>query len=413
MVTESKSLGAQGAGEREPLLHRALSRTNQIRIVAILFFVACAGLFAAWASAPRPQQSAPAVALPKHALRTFSVTPSQFANLTIEPVKALEFRSEAVTDGRIALNGDATTPVFSPYSGRVVRVLASVGQRVERGARLAELQASEIVQSQGDLRNANAQLKLARVNEERKHAAYDSKGGSLQDWQQAQAELAVAQTTLASARERLHIFGKTDREIALLEQQRTGTSATYITAPIGGVITDRQIGPGQYLQAGASTPVFSIGDLSTVWLVANVREIDSPRIELGQHVNVEVLALPGESYTAKLESVGPAVDPVTRRIPVRAVLDNPHGMLKPEMFATFSIVTGSPQTAPAVPEHAIVYEGDTAHVWVVAARNELTLREIRTGRVHGGMVEVLSGLAPGDKVVTRGSLFIDRAARPG
>jgi cobalt-zinc-cadmium efflux system membrane fusion protein len=107
------------------------------------------------------------------------------------------------------------------------------------------------------------------------------------------------------------------------------------------------------------------------------------------------------------------VDPVTRRVPVRATLTNPNGKLKPQMFASFSIITSGESQAPSVPEEAIVREGDQARVWVVSQNNALVLRSIHTGRTSEGMVEVVEGLKAGEKVVTRGSLFIDRAARPG
>src|SRR6185437_4114535 len=151
---------------------------------------------------------------------------------------------------------------------------------------------------------------LARINEERKHAAYDSKGGSLQDWQQAQVELAAAENASTSATNRLRILGKSDGEIAAIERSKKTDAATYVVAPIAGVVTDRQVGPGQYIQAGASTPVFSIGDLSTVWLVAAVPETEAPFIERGQTVEVRVLALPGRTFEAKLTAIGAQVDPV-------------------------------------------------------------------------------------------------------
>jgi cobalt-zinc-cadmium efflux system membrane fusion protein len=188
---------------------------------------------------------------------------------------------------------------------------------------------------------------------------------------------------------------------------------TFVTAPIEGVVSDRQVGPGQYLQAGNSTPVYTIGDLATVWLVADVREVDAPLVEIGQPVEVRVLALPGKVFEAKLTSVGSAVDPVTHRVPVRATIANADGKLKPQMFASFSIITSGESHALAVPEEAVVREGDAARVWVVQGHDALALRQIRTGRSNNGMIEVLEGLKPGEKIVTRGSLFIDRAAQPG
>jgi cobalt-zinc-cadmium efflux system membrane fusion protein len=391
---------------------RALPPGRQLRILLVI--VACAagalviGWGALWASAGEP---APAnIAVATNEVRLSS---AQLSTLEINTVSTRAFRTEEVTDGQIALNGDTTTQVFSPYSGRVVRVLASPGELVKRGAPLLRVEASEFVQAQSDLLNAAATLKLARINEERKHAAYESKGGSLQDWQQAQVDLTAAENAATSAKNRLRILGKTDAEIASIESSKKTAAATDVVAPIAGVVTDRQVGPGQFIQAGAPNPVFSIGDLSSVWLVAAVPETQAPFIERGQTVQVKVLALPGRIFEAKLTAIGAQVDPVTRRVPVRATLANPDGKLKPQMFASFSIITSGESQAPAVPEEAVVREGDQARVWVLGQHDILALRSIRTGRSSEGMVEVLDGLKAGEKVVTRGSLFIDRAARPG
>ncbi len=395
------------------LLRRALPPGKQIRVVAVIVLAAAGALVIGW-GALRATASEPPPATETTASNEVHLSSAQLSTLEINTVATRAFRTEEVTDGQIALNGDTTTQVFSPYSGRVVRVLASPGESVKQGAPLLRIEASEYVQAQSDLLNAAATLKLARINEERKHAAYDSKGGSLQDWQQAQVDLAAAENASTSAANRLRILGKSDKEITAIETAKKTDAATFVVAPIGGIVTDRQVGPGQYIQSGASNPVFSIGDLSTVWLVADVPETDAPFIERGQEVEVRVLALPGQIFKAKLTAIGAQVDPVTRRVPVRATLTNQGGKLKPQMFASFSIITSSGDSqAPAVPEEAIVREGDQARVWVVAQNNTLTLRSIRTGRSNDGMVEVLDGLKAGERVVTRGSLFIDRAARPG
>ena len=394
------------------LLRRALPPGKQIRVVLVIVLVAAGALAIGW-GALRARASEPVQPPEATASNEVRLSSAQLATLEINPVSIRTFRTEEVTDGQIALNGDTTTQVFSPYSGRVVRVLASPGEYVKQGAPLLRIEASEYVQAQTDLLNAAATLKLARINEERKHAAYDSKGGSLQDWQQAQVDLAAAENASTSAANRLRILGKTDQEIAAIESAKKTDAATFVVAPIGGVVTDRQVGPGQYIQSGASNPVFSIGDLSTVWLVADVPETDAPFIERGQNVEVRVLALPGQIFKAKLTAIGAQVDPVTRRVPVRATLANPDGKLKPQMFASFSIITSGESRAPSVPEEAIVREGDQARVWVVSQNDTLALRTIRTGRSDDGMVEVLDGLKAGERVVTRGSLFIDRAARPG
>ena len=404
------------------LARRALPRARQAQIVLLIALSAAAILTAGWgvsrlhAAKTTAQEAAGAATEQTDRARAdagIHLTPSQLSSLTVSTVATLGFRSEQVADGRIALNSDTATQVFSPYSGRVTRVIAGIGEHVKKGAPLFSIEASEFAQTQSDLLNALSQLKLARIAEERRHAAFESKGGSLQDWQQAQADLASAQTALDSVRNRLRIFGLTGEQTAALERVKAPSPVTFVTAPIEGAVTDRQVGPGQYLQAGNSTPVYTIGDLSTVWLVADVREVEAPLVEVGQTIEVRVLALPGKVFQAKLTSVGSTVDPVTHRVPVRATMANPDGKLKPEMFANFSIITSGQSDSLAVPEEAVVREGDAARVWVVQQDNGLALRQIRTGRMNNGMVEVLEGLKPGEKVVTRGSLFIDRAAQPG
>jgi cobalt-zinc-cadmium efflux system membrane fusion protein len=342
---------------------------------------------------------------------TFRATPQQMKTFTVETVQMHAFVSEELTEGKIGVNGDRATPVISPYSGRVTRVIAGLGDTVKAGAALATVEASEFVQAQNDLKVAAAQVKLARINETRKHALYDAKGGSLQDWQQAQADLASAETALNAVRNRLQIFGKTELDIANLETLQMMNPVATIVAPIAGVVVDRQVGPGQYLQAGG-TPVFTIADPSSVWLLANVREADSGSVNLGQPVEVRVLAYPKRIFKARVTYVAAVVDSVTHRLPVRAEIDNHDLALKPEMFATFRIVTSGATESPAVPAAAVVYEGAAAHVWVVAGDGLLAYRAIRTGRSDDGLVEVLDGLQAGERIVTKGGLFIDQAAVP-
>lgn len=344
---------------------------------------------------------------------TFRPTPQQLKTLTIVPVGQHAFVSEELTEGKIAVDADRSTPVFSPYSGRVTRVIAGLGDVVKAGAPLAGIDASEFVQAQNDLSTVAAQVKLARINETRKHALFDAKGGSLQDWQQAQADLTTAEVALSAVRQRLRILGIAPADIDALEHARTIDSVATLRAPVSGVVVDRQLGPGQYVQSGSATPQFTIADTSTVWLVADVRETDAGLVKVGQPVEVRVLAYPKRTFAAHITYVSPVIDAATHRLPVRAEITNRDGALKPEMFANFRILTSQASESPAVPEEAVVYEGDAAHVWRALEDGSLAYRAVRTGRRDDGLVEVTEGLVPGDQVVTKGSLFIDQAAASG
>jgi cobalt-zinc-cadmium efflux system membrane fusion protein len=411
---------------------RRIPRRVQMMTVVVLVLVVGIGVgvgpLVLGPLADQPENARPAkLAAPPG---TFKPTATEWAGLKVKPVITVTFRPEQATEGTIAVDDDLTTPVFSHYSGRVTKVLAMLGDVVEPGAPLFVIHATEFVQAQNDLitalsnlQTARSQLKMAQTTEKRTHELYLAQGGSLKDWQQAQTDLIAAQNTVRSdeialhaVRNRLRILGKSDKEIASLEAQPTQKldPVAIVTAPIGGTITQRQIGVGQSINSaatGATNPVFTIGDLSTVYLIANVREVDAPLMRVGLSLEVHVLAYPDRLFKGKISWVAPSIDANTHRLLVRADVDNTDGALKPGMFANFSIITGEASAAPAVPQSAIVYEGERARVWVAGDSGTLALREIRAGRISDGMVEVLAGLSAGEKVVTSGTIFIDRAAK--
>ncbi len=288
-------LGQPPAGQ-ESIDRRAWSRERQLRAVGIGAALIIVVVLGFWLGGRFLGKHAAPAGEPPPPAGTFRVTAQQMKTFTVESVAMHGFASEELTDGKIAVNGDRTTPLYSPYSGRVVRVIAGLGDTVKKGAPLATVEASEFVQAQNDLATAVAQLKLARINETRKHALYEAKGGSLQDWQQAQADLTAAETAVHSVRNRLRILGKSDEQIDALEAAHTIDAVAALTAPIAGVVVDRQVGPGQYLQAGSGTPVFTIADPSSVWLLANVREADSGSVHLGQLMEVHVPAYPKRAF---------------------------------------------------------------------------------------------------------------------
>jgi cobalt-zinc-cadmium efflux system membrane fusion protein len=368
------------------------------------------GVAALWLLGQRAQGVAAAGAATA-AAGSLHLSEAQRRSIGVEGIGSALFHSQVKTDGRIVFNGDRLTPVYSPYSGRVTRVIAPLGALVRQGQALFELDASEYAQGQSDLLAAHAQLKLALANEQRRHASYDVHGASLQDWQQAQSDLAAAQAAAAAARNRLRILGQSEAQIdALLASGMRPQARVIAAAPLAGVVVDRQLGPGQYLQAGASSAVYTIADLSSLWLLASVREADAAAVHVGQPVTVYVTAMPEREFRTRVSYVAPTVDPATRRVVVHAMVDNAQGALKPEMLANAEIQTSEDVPAPAVPRQAVIYEGDRARVWVMSSDHDVALRQIRLGRERDDRLEVLQGLGVGERVVTRGALFIDRAA---
>ena len=337
-----------------------------------------------------------AVARPEKVTRdadgAFRPSETQWASLRLAPVRQVAFRDERATDGKIAINEDTTTPVFSPYSGRVSRLIAKPGDHVERGAPLFAIEASEFVQGQNDLvtavagvEKAKSRLALAQTTEKRQRDLLAIRGGALKDLEQAQSDLVGAQGDLRSAeialaavRNRLRILGRSDEEIAKLEKvDRIGAEA-IVAAPIGGTVIQRKVGLGQYINAGATDPVFTVGDLSTVWLIANVRESDAPKMKVGAagRGHGAGLSRPRLQRQARLRRAGARSQHAP---PAGARRDRESGReLLPEMFASFRIVSGDDRLMPAVPQDAIVYEGAQARVWV--ARPDRRRRVARRSR---------------------------------
>jgi membrane fusion protein, heavy metal efflux system len=349
---------------------------------------------------------------------------AEWASLSVEPVSERPFRAEHVTEGKIAVNEDSSTPIFSPYAGRVTKLLVKPSDKVERGQPLFIVEATDTVQGLNDfiaalsaVNKARSTLNLAQIVEKRANDLYAGKAVPLKDWQQSQADLTTAQndmrsseTALEAAHNRLRILGRSEEQITTFQQTRQMSADTPIYSPIGGTVIQRKVGPGQFISTGASDPVFVIGDLSTVWLTAFVRETEASGVAVGQEITFSLLALPDSTFKARIDYVSAAIDPSTRRLLVRATIDNKDGLFKPEMFANVTIYAGGDHPSVGVPKQALIYEGDRVRLWVVHDDKSIELRQIETGLTNGDLVEARTNLKAGEKIVTRGSLFIDRAA---
>ncbi|RZN18863.1 efflux RND transporter periplasmic adaptor subunit [Bradyrhizobium sp. Leo121] len=357
-------------------------------------------------------------------LQRYTPTPAEWASLSLQPVSERAFRAEYVTEGKIGIDEDRSTPVFSPYTGRITKLLARPGDSVVKGQPLFVIEAADTVQAQNDyisamtgVNKAKSAVDLAQIQDDRAKNLFEGKAVPLKDYQQTQAtlvqaqnDLRSAQTTLEAARNKLRILGFGDGDIDALRQKGGINPEITIFAPIGGTVVQRKAGPGQYVSSGASDPVYVIGDLSTVWLLAFVRESDAAKVAVGQDLTFSVMALPGRSLTARINYVAAAIDPATRRLLVRATIDNADGALKPEMFANVTLYSPGDHPAVGVPKQALIYEGDQVRVWVAHPDKTIELRQVKPGITNGDLVEIVGNLRPGEQIVTKGSLFIDRAA---
>jgi len=415
---------AETSSPNAPVTHEAAKATGAKPWlwIGLAAAVGAGGYFYMNQEAPAPTQAAAAAPLPAG---QFRLNENEMRALRIEPVAAREFRPERLAEGRIAYNDDRSTPMLSPFTGRVIRAFARVGDRVQAGAPLYEIETPDVTSAANDLLSAldNKQktrvaLEQVRREEARQQSLFSARATSQRDVEQARAAANSAEADSRSAtaqaeaqRDRLRVLGRTPEQIAEIERTRQVSGIITVTAPLSGTITQRRVGPGQWVTAGQGDPVFTIADLSTMWLVANVRELDVPLINVGQTVEVTVNALPGRSFPARVVRTSAGLDPATRRLTVMAEVLDPEGALRPEMFANFRIAVGAAEQSPAVPVNAVIFRGATANIWQALPEGRFIMRQITPGIRTGDLIQARDGIEAGDRIVTGGALFIDRAAR--
>jgi len=374
------------------------------------------------------QASSPATAAtpPDTTPDTVRVGPDQMRQLELIKVGVCSFRQLKTAIGQLAFNEDASTNVFTPFSGRVTRILARVGDEVSRGDPLFEIDSPEVVQAQTDLiaalhnrDKAKSALSTAQRQADRQTRLIRDKATSQREADQAVNELAAAQSdfktaegALQAARNRLRvIIGRDQAEVDRVERERVINPLLIVAAPIAGTVIARKIGPGQFVRTDATEPHFSISDLTTMWLKAFVSEADIPFVQVGQEIEVRIVAIPDRPVHARIVAIGAASDPATRRIMVRSEIPNPDRLLRAEMFATFKISVGEQQSVTAVPAAAIIREGDGTRVWVQTEPQTFQLRNVKIGVQQNGCVQVQEGLKRDEIVIARGAIFVDNETR--
>jgi membrane fusion protein, heavy metal efflux system len=348
----------------------------------------------------------------------------QRQQLTIEPVREQPLTVERDTTGKVSFNEERLTPVYTPYAGRVLEVLATKGAAVRSGEPLLVLESPELVTVQNDLAAARSELSKAKIGldaarmaAERARNLHTQGAIATKDVQQAETELARAQdeqrraqTALAAMEHRLALFGKKPEEIARLGDRVD--RHLVLRAPIAGTIVERKVGLGQYLRADASDALFLLADLSTVWVLADVYESDLADMRLNAPVEVSVAAYPHLTLSARIAAINPTVDPASRTVRVRCLVQNTEGLLKPDMFATIKVRSLTTHTVPVVPASAVLSQGTETVVFIEEAPGRFRQRQVQLGRAMQDAIVVQRGVQQGERVVTHGVLLLNALFQP-
>jgi cobalt-zinc-cadmium efflux system membrane fusion protein len=335
---------------------------------------------------------------------------SQLALVKVEPAGEHVFAIEKSAVGTIDFNQEMSVQVFTPYQGRIVSLFATVGDEVKKGQTLFTIDSPDLLQAVSSLISAAGVLEFTTRNLARLKQLYTTRAISQKDLEQAVSDQQTAEGNVRAGRDAVRLFGKSDAEIDTIISKRMADSILVVPSPISGRITARNAAPGLFVQPGNPPAPFSVADVSTMWMLANVAETDSPDFKVGQEVRVRVMAFPDREFTGKISTISSTVDPNTHRVWVRSEIADPQHELRSGMFATFVIQTGTPVHAVAVPLDGVVREGDgTMTVWVTADRRRFTKRTVKIGLQQNGYRQVLEGLQPGELVATEGALFLSNA----
>ena len=338
---------------------------------------------------------------------TLNLSDAQLAAVKVEPVEERDFPVEKEAVGGIDFNEDMETQVFTPYQGKIISLFGAIGDDVKKGQTLFTIDSPDLLNAESNLIAAAGVMELTTRNLARLRELYKSLAVSQHDLEQAISDQQTAEGNLRAGRDAVRIFGKTDAEIDRIVADRKADPTLVVPSPIDGRITARNAAPGLLVQPGNAPAPYTVTDINTMWMLANVIEIDSPAFRIGQQVKVKLSAFPDRVFDGKITTIGATVDPNTRRVLVRSEINDPQHELRSGMFGNFVISIGAPMRSPAVPLAGVVREGDgTQTVWVTADRRRFTRRTVKIGEPRDGYRQILEGLQVGELAATDGAVFL-------
>jgi cobalt-zinc-cadmium efflux system membrane fusion protein len=331
----------------------------------------------------------------------------QTTSIKVGPVEKREFEIFNRAIGTIDFNENMLVQIFSQYPGKILKAFYNVGDDVKRGATLFTIDSPDLLQAESALLAAAGVLELQKRNLARLLGLLKSGGSAQKDVDQATSDEQTAEGNFKAATNAVRIFGKADAEIEQILGARKVDSTLVVSSPIDGRVVTRNAAPGLLTQPGTAPAPFSVADISTMWMIANVIETDAPAYKVGQPVEVKVPAYPDKVFRGHVTTVGSVIDPNTRRQLVRSDVEDPEHLLRSGMYASFVIRVGDPVRSLAVPADGVVREGDgTMTVWVTKDGRRFVKRIVRVGLRQDGWVQILDGLQPGDTIATENAVFL-------
>ncbi|MBL8475477.1 MAG: efflux RND transporter periplasmic adaptor subunit [Methyloversatilis sp.] len=318
-------------------------------------------------------------------------------------VTSVELSDMLRVAGQVDFDEQRITRIGATVTGRISELQAMLGQQVKIGQTLAVLNSTELGAAQLAYMKARAQAQLNQRSVDRARQLLDADVIGSAELQRRESELAISLSEQRAAADQLRVLGLSHKAIEKLSETGAINSVSPVVATMAGTVVERKVTQGQVVQP--SEVLFSIADLSRVWVEAEVPEQQAGQVQAGQNIQVEIPSL-GQQLTAKLIYIADTVDPVTRTVTVRSELDNSDRSLKPAMLATVLIET-RPTKRLAVPGKAVVRESDSDQVFVEVAPGQYRMTPVKLGQAIGEVRPVMSGLTEGQRIVVDGAFHLN------
>lgn len=325
------------------------------------------------------------------------LTPTQMEQVAVESIATRALTEQLTAVGEVSFSEENVVRIYPIVSGTVEKVFVSLGDYVQKGQPMATMLSMDMSQIQRDYNIAKSNFTVEEKNLARAQELFSAGMMSEKEFANARKEYNNALSELNERTQILKLYGGSSSDL----------DAIYnVMAPRSGYVVERNITEGTQIRNDNNTNIFTISDLKTVWVWANIHESDLAKVAEGDDVQVKTIAFPDMLFQGKVKKIGTMLDPDSRVIKIRTELNNSNGLLKPEMFASIIVTSKSKVNVLAVPQSSVILENNRYYVMRQTSAGDFEKVIVILGRSFADYYEVSEGLKEGDRIVTKGSLFV-------
>jgi cobalt-zinc-cadmium efflux system membrane fusion protein len=328
----------------------------------------------------------------KEAPKKYALTGEMKDSITIDSVKMCNITSELSLSGDVSFNENTMVKIFPRSSGQVIDCKVSLGDKVGQGQMLAIVRSADVAGNYSDLSSANADVSIAKRQMDNAESLYKNGISSEREFTEAKQNYEKA------------LAGKQKIQSVISINGGGGSSANgqySIASPIDGYVVEKKIATGAFIRPDMGDNLFTISDLKNVWVYANVYETDIAKVKAGYHVKVIAAAYPDKAFDGTIDKVGQVLDPQSKALRVRVVLDNKEMLLKPDMFAKVIVSSEEGTSALCIPTSALIDQDGKEYVVVYKSNNDMSVQQVNILKTVNDRTYLIDGLPVGTKVITR------------